>query len=65
MITYLYKVEMLGFIPVTGECKSSRSHDAEIMAIKHFMEVNDIEKGEGDKWSELIQFYAPYIKVKR
>jgi hypothetical protein len=60
--TYFYSVSMLGFIPVQGIHSATRSHDAEMEAVKHFMAENDIEKGD-EKWSELIRFYAPAVSI--
>lgn len=61
--TYTYLVQMSGFLPVSGTHTSSRgmSWDAEVAAVKHFMEVNAIEKDVDTTWAELIRFYAPAI----
>jgi hypothetical protein len=59
---YHYSVEMFGFTSVTGEHRATRSHDAEMEAVKHFMRENDIPKDEDDKWHDLIRFYAPKVE---
>jgi hypothetical protein len=62
---YSYTVSMLGYEDVKGTHEATRSHDAEMAGLKHFMAHNAIEKGEDETWSELIRFYAPEVTVSR
>lgn len=62
MTTYSYNVSMTGFESVSGIHTSTRSHDAEVAAIKHFLAANNMDDYDGNM-SELIRFYAPDVRI--
>lgn len=70
MKTFAYTVSMLGFTTVSGTHAATRTHDAEVAAVKHFLDENEIETNDDPEhegfqsMSDLIRFYAPGTTIR-